>query len=248
MSQEKSGARIGGLSCPPDYPRSLLIGICKTGRLRAQQRLTPWKGLSVDSVPSPPGCLRATSEFLFLATRGAAADEAGGSSAGKGITMATFEQAVGTGVRNVRTLTRDSLHPIPQWVTLEGGTTAVLMVDHDDAKQASGQCARACGVLTRVRSACLWRAQRACATPLPQGGAKSKSSARGQRGVDGRARRRKAGLRALRLFLRAGSEQGPARVDSVTSQCVLPPLPRRHLSMLTKCTRLHWLRRWLPIF
>jgi len=38
---------------------------------------------------------------LFLAKLGVSADEAGGSSAGKGITMAKFEQAVGTGVRNV---------------------------------------------------------------------------------------------------------------------------------------------------
>jgi len=69
--------------------------------------------------------------------------------------MVTAEEAVGTGVRNVRTLTRDSLHPIPQWAALEGCTAAVLMAEHDDAKQASGQCARACGALTRVRSACL---------------------------------------------------------------------------------------------
>ena len=51
------------------------------------------------------------------------------------------------------------------------------------AEEASGQCARACGALTRVRRACLRRAQRACATPLPQGGAKAESSARGQRDV-----------------------------------------------------------------
>jgi len=95
----------------------------------------------LSSVPSPPGCLRATSEFLFLARLGASADEAGGRSAGKGNTMATFEQAVGTGVRNLRALTRDSLHPIPQWAALEGCTAAVLMAEHDDAKQASGQCA-----------------------------------------------------------------------------------------------------------
>jgi len=39
------------------------------------------------------------------------------------------------------------------------------------------------GALTHVRRACLWRAQRACTTPLPQGGAKARSSARGQRDV-----------------------------------------------------------------
>ena len=46
-----------------------------------------------------------------------------------------------------------------------------------------------------------WRAQRACAAPLPQGVAKARISARGQRGGDGRARRRKAGKRAVRVSL-----------------------------------------------
>ena len=98
-------------------------------------------------------------------------------------TMAAVKQTVCTGVRNLRALTRVSLHPIPLWAALEGCTAVALMAEHDDAKQASGQCARACGALTRVRRACLWRAQRACATPLPQGGAKARSSARGQRDV-----------------------------------------------------------------
>ena len=56
----KIRARIGELSTPPDHPRSLLSGMVS---------------------PSPSGCLRATSEFLFLGTRGAAADESGGGSA-----------------------------------------------------------------------------------------------------------------------------------------------------------------------
>jgi len=71
---------------------------------------------------------------FVLATRGVAADEAGGSCAVKDNTMTTVEQAVDTGVRNVRALTRDSLHPIPQWAALEGCTAAVLMAEHDDAK------------------------------------------------------------------------------------------------------------------
>jgi len=50
---------------------------------------------------------------FVLATRGAAADEAEGSSAVKGNTMVAIEQAVYTGERNVRALTRVSLHPIP---------------------------------------------------------------------------------------------------------------------------------------
>jgi len=58
-----------------------------------------------------------------------------------------------------------------------------LMAEHDDAEHASGQCVRACGALTRVRRACLRRAQHACATPLPRGGDKARSSARGQRDV-----------------------------------------------------------------
>ena len=95
--------------------------------------------------------------------------------------MTTVEQTVYTGLRNVRALTRDSLHPIPQWAALEGCTAVALMAEHDDTKQTSGQCACVCGALTRVRRACLWRAQRACATPLPQGRAKARSSARGQR-------------------------------------------------------------------
>jgi hypothetical protein len=63
-----------------------------------------------------------------------------------------------------------------------------VMAEHDDAEEASGQCARACGALTRVRRACVWRARRACATPLPQGGAKPEISAHGQRDVAGESR------------------------------------------------------------
>ena len=140
---------------------------------------------------------------FVLATRGAAANEAGGSSAVKGNTEAAVKQAVCTGARNLRALTRVSLRPLTQWAELQG-CTAVLMAEHDDAEQASGQCAHACGALACVRRACLWRVKRAFATPLPQGGTKARE----------------------------------ARVDSVTSSCVLPALPRRRLSMLTMCARL----------
>ena len=58
-----------------------------------------------------------------------------------------------------------------------------VMAGHDDAEEASGQCASACGALMRVRRACVWRARRACATPLPQSGAKPEISAHGQRDV-----------------------------------------------------------------
>jgi len=37
-----------------------------------------------------------------------------------------------------------------------------------------------CSLVARVRRACLWCAQRACAMPLPEGGAKARSSACGQ--------------------------------------------------------------------
>ena len=97
--------------------------------------------------------------------------------------MTTLGQAVCTGVRNLRACTRVSLRPIPQWAALEGCTAVALMAEHDDAGEVSGQCARAGGALTRVHRACLWRAQRAGATPLPEGGTKARSSARGQRDV-----------------------------------------------------------------
>jgi len=71
---------------------------------------------------------------FVLATRGAAAHEAGGSSAVKDNTMAAVEQAVCMGVRNVRALTRVSLHPIPQWAALEGCMAVSWMAEHDDAK------------------------------------------------------------------------------------------------------------------
>ena len=39
-----------------------------------------------------------------------------------------------------------------------------LMAEHDNARQTSRQCARTRGALTRVRRACLWRAQQAVPT------------------------------------------------------------------------------------
>ena len=78
--------------------------------------------------------------------------------------MTTIEQAVCTGVRNLRACTRVFLRPIVQWAALEGCTAVALIAEHDDARQASRQCAHACGALTRVRRACLWRAQRAVPT------------------------------------------------------------------------------------
>jgi len=111
-----------------------------------------------------------------LATRAAVANEAEDSSAVKGDAMAAIKQAVCTGARDLRALTQ--VRPIPSPpVSCTAGLVA-LMAEHDNAEQASGQYARACGARTRVRRACLRRAQRACATPLPQVGAKWQGAAR----------------------------------------------------------------------
>ena len=120
---------------------------------------------------------------FVLATRGAATNEAGGSSVMKVNTETVVKQAVGKGTRNLRVLTRISLRPLPQWDALQGCTTVALRAEYDNAEQASGQCARACGAVARVRRARLWRAERACAMSLREGGAKSRSSAREQRDV-----------------------------------------------------------------
>ena len=87
---------------------------------------------------------------FVLATRGAAAEEAGGSGAVKGNTSAAVEQTVCTGVRN-----RVSLCPIPQWAALEGlhGSGA----DGRARRRRAGKLA-VC--------ACLWRAD-ACAQGVP---------------------------------------------------------------------------------
>jgi len=112
---------------------------------------------------------------FVLGTRGVVVNEAGGTSTAKGNTETVVIQTVCTGARNLRVLTRVSLLPLPQWPTLQGCMTVVLMTEYDNTEQVSGQCARASGALARVRRACLWRAQRAFATPLPQGGAKARS-------------------------------------------------------------------------
>ena len=75
---------------------------------------------------------------FVLATRGAATNEAGGSSVMKVNTETVVKQAVGKGTRNLRVLTRISLRPLPQWDTLQGCTEVALMTEHDNAEQASG--------------------------------------------------------------------------------------------------------------
>jgi len=66
------------------------------------------------------------------------------------------------GVRGLRVCTRFSLRPIR--AALEGWAAVAVMTEHGGARRAGGQCARACGALTRVRRACLWRAQQAVPT------------------------------------------------------------------------------------
>jgi len=65
--------------------------------------------------------------------------------------MTTIEQAVCTGVRNLRACTQGFHTPYPVVGGTEGCTAVALMAEHDDARQASRHCARACGALTRVR-------------------------------------------------------------------------------------------------
>jgi len=78
----------------------------------------------------------------------------GGSSIVKDNTMTTVEQTVCTGIRNVRALTRDSLHPIPQWTELGSHGSGV---DGKERRRKTGK---------RAVCACLWRAD-ACAQGVP---------------------------------------------------------------------------------
>jgi len=82
-----------------------------------------------------------------------------------------------------------------------------LMAEHDDARQASRQCARACGALTRVRRACLWRAQQAVPTSTdPMGILKNRESSRHQ----AQARNTPVKCEAAAAILASG---GPAPVS-----------------------------------
>jgi len=67
----------------------------------------------------------------------------------KGNTVTAVEQAVCTGVHNLRALTRVSLRPIPQWATLQDCTA----VEVKARRRRAGK---------RAMCACLWRAD-ACA-------------------------------------------------------------------------------------
>jgi len=78
--------------------------------------------------------------------------------------MPTIEEVVYTGERNLRAFTQGFPTPYPA-VGGTGGLHGSGADDrNDDARQASRHCASACGALTRVRRACLWRAQRAVPT------------------------------------------------------------------------------------
>ena len=129
----------------------------------------------LSSVPSPPGCLRPRN-FCFGDARGSSI-----LSGGHHYRQRQHNDRSRTG--SVHGCTQCAYShsgfstPYLQWLHGSG------VDDRERRHKVGGQCARACGALTRVRRAYLWRAQRAYATPLPQGGAKPRSSARGQRDV-----------------------------------------------------------------
>jgi len=99
----KIRARIGGISCPPDHPRSLPIGILMS-------RVNEAASCSVEThtLRRTECCAHSlrqdVSERLrvfVLSPRGAVTDEAGDSTV-KVSTVATVEKAVYTGARNLR--------------------------------------------------------------------------------------------------------------------------------------------------
>ena len=61
-------------------------------------------------------------------------------------------------------LARGVPYALSRRAALEVCTAVALMAEHDDARQASRQCARAFDALTRVRRVCLWRAHQAVPT------------------------------------------------------------------------------------
>jgi len=164
------------------------------------------------SVLSPSGCLRASFCFVnargigvfVVSTRGAAADEAGGSSAVKGSTVAAVDKQC---ARVYAICGSHSGFPTPYPPV---GCTGGLYGSGGDGRARRHRGGK------RAVCACLWRAD-ACAQGVPVA--------------------RTAGVRYASY-----SGQRAARVDSVTSQCALPALPRRRLSMLTRCARVHWPR------
>ena len=129
------------------------------------------------SVPSPSGCLRAISEFLFLGTRGAAADETGCSER-----EPSDSSRAGSGNRCTQCAYSHSgfYTPYPP-VGCTGGLNGSVVDDRVRRRNAGKRAVRACMWRAYACAQCLWRAQRACATPLPHGGARARSSARGQR-------------------------------------------------------------------
>ena len=126
------------------------------------------------SFPSPSGCLRATSEFLFLGTRGAAADESGGGSAVRCRPMTTIEQAV------------CSVHGCTQPACLHAGfPTPYPTVGGSGGLNGSGADGRAWRRNTGKQAVCAHlRRAGACAQGVPvartAGGRYASSSERGQ--------------------------------------------------------------------
>ena len=99
----KIRAQSGGLSCPPDHPRSLPVGILMPRVNEAASCSAETNTLRRTECCAQSLVRQDVSErgIFVLSARGAAADEAGGSAV-KGSTVAAVEQAVCTGVRSLR--------------------------------------------------------------------------------------------------------------------------------------------------
>ena len=105
------------------------------------------------SVPSPSGCLRATSEFCFWGREGQR-------QMNRGRQCSEMQPNDNSRTGSVHGCTQTacvyaglpyalSLRPIPQWAALEGCTAVALMAEHDDARQARCVCVSCFVLLNR---------------------------------------------------------------------------------------------------
>ena len=99
-----------------------------------------------------------------------------------------------------------SLHPIPQWVALEGCTAVALMAD-DDARQARPMTTIEQAVCTGERNL---RAHADSPTPYPTVGG---TGGLNGSGADGRAWRRKTGKQAVCAHLWRAQQAVPTSTD-----------------------------------
>ena len=123
--------------------------------------------------PSPSGCLRATSEFLFSRQwhwwQSTTTQDWQKSSDFSGeIFLERFSNDNNrAGSVHICVLARRvSLRPIPQWAALEGYTAVALMAEHDDARQARPMTTIEQAVCTGVRN--LRACTRVSLRPIPQ--------------------------------------------------------------------------------